>query len=138
MWATMIHRLWTEGAPRKGRSELSTARPQDDPRCAQLRPASPHLCPLFGNEMRSVPRKSERHHTKEVGCPGENVGISGDGAGENHVCPVYRVCTTSGRPQTALVIHGRRPQARWIKNAAPPAPEPLIHGIHSPYYYDYT
>src|SRR5882757_220321 len=118
MWATMIHRLWTKRPPHRVGSELSTARPQDDPCCAQLRTASPHLCPLFGNEMRSVPRKSERRHTKEVGCPGENVGISGDGAGENQGCPVNRVCTTSGPPQTGLVIHGRRPQARWTENRA--------------------
>ena len=115
MWATPVHRLWTGDGAHRGRSELSTARPQDGPCCAQLRATSPHLCPLFGKEMRSVPPKSERRHTKGVGWPGENRGISGDGAGEKWPSAVHGVRRTFRSPQKPEVVHRRRPQGRWTK-----------------------
>ena len=69
----MIHRLCTE---------LSTDDPQAAAGCPQRSPASPHLCPLFGNTTRLLTVSSERRHTKVPGWAVGKVGKAGDGAGE--------------------------------------------------------
>ncbi|OQR60665.1 hypothetical protein B6E66_28065 [Streptomyces maremycinicus] len=102
----MIHRLCTK---------LSTGNPQDVARCPQRSPASPHVCPLFGNLTRLLTGSSERRHTKVPGWPVGKTGKPGDAAGENSPQPVHGVCRTFCSPQKAPVVHRLRPQARWIK-----------------------
>ncbi|PCG83315.1 hypothetical protein CIB93_25190 [Streptomyces sp. WZ.A104] len=97
-------------------SRLSTGGPQDGCCCPQLRPASPHLCPLFGNATPALTSRSERRHTKELGWAVGNLGKAGDRSGEKWPPPVHRVCRTFARPQKAPVVHGCHPQGRWTKN----------------------
>ncbi|TXL92119.1 hypothetical protein EW053_04245 [Streptomyces sp. IB2014 016-6] len=94
---------------------LSTGGPQAAACCPQLRPASPHRCPLFGNRTRLFTVSSERRHTEVVRDPVGNVGKAGDDPGEKSGCPVHRLCRTFGRPQSDGVVHRRRPQDRWTK-----------------------
>ncbi|KAB2588479.1 hypothetical protein F5983_32115 [Streptomyces arboris] len=100
----------------RGRSRLSTVGPQAGRCCPQLGPASPHLCPLFGNRTRPLTARSERRHTKLPDWAVGNVGKAGDRPGEKWPPPVHRVCRTSARPQKAPVVHGCHPQGRWTKN----------------------
>ncbi|THC48445.1 hypothetical protein E7X58_24485 [Streptomyces sp. A1499] len=95
---------------------LSTGGPQVLAGCPQLYPASPHGCPLFGNATRLLTGSSERRHTKVPGWPVGKRGKAGDDAGEKWPFPVHGVCRTFARPQKHPVVHGCRPQARWIKN----------------------
>ncbi|AVH57671.1 hypothetical protein C4B68_20005 [Streptomyces dengpaensis] len=97
-------------------TELSTVGPQADAGCPQRSPASPHLCPLFGNAPRLLTVSSERRHTKVPGWAVGNVGKAGDGAGEKWAEAVHRVCRTFRRPQRPPVVHRLRPQGQWTKN----------------------
>ncbi|AZM80159.1 hypothetical protein D1J63_18360 [Streptomyces sp. KPB2] len=102
----MIHRLCIQ---------LSTGNPQAGAGCPQRSPASPHVCPLFGNATRPVTASSERRHTRLPGWAVGNVGKAGDGSGEKSPLPVHGVCRTFCSPQTSLVVHGLRPQGPWTK-----------------------
>ena len=62
---------------------LSTRSPQLRARCPQQIRASPHLCPLFGNETPLLTAPSERRHTRSHDWPVGNPGKAGDGSGEN-------------------------------------------------------
>ncbi|RFC73366.1 hypothetical protein DXZ75_41950 [Streptomyces sp. AcE210] len=102
-----LHRVWVP---------LSTVDPQVRGPCAQLRAASPHGCPLFGNATCKITVPSERRHIKGCGWAVGNRGKAGDSPGEKWPRPVYRVCRTFPRPQRTPVVHRSRPQARWTKN----------------------
>lgn len=102
----MIHRLCIQ---------LSTGNPQAGAGCPQRSPASPHVCPLFGNATRPVTASSERRHTRLPGWAVGNVGKAGDGSGEKSPLPVHGVCRTFCSPQKSPVVHGLRPQAPWTK-----------------------
>ncbi|OLO32210.1 hypothetical protein PZ61_0217900 [Streptomyces sp. MNU77] len=108
-----VDRMFVHSGP----SMLSTGSPQAEPCCPQLRPASPHPCPLFGNATHALTARSERRHTKVVGWAVGNVGKAGDRPGEKWPPPVHRVCRTSARPQKAPVVHGCHPQDQWTKNS---------------------
>ncbi|OQD53336.1 hypothetical protein BM536_027980 [Streptomyces phaeoluteigriseus] len=101
-----VHRLCTK---------LSTGNPQAAAGCPQRSAASPHGCPLFGNQTRLLTGSSERRHTKlpewAVGKPGK----PGDAPGEKSPLPVHGVCRTFCSPQKTRVVHRLRPQDRWIK-----------------------
>lgn len=117
-----VRPLWICGQPRstdcghrsppQGAIKVVHRRPTGS---AALPTASPHPCPLFGNETPRLTASSERRHTDEVGWPVGNVGKAGDGAGEKSPRAVHRMCRTFGRPQKHRVVHRLRPQARWTK-----------------------
>ncbi|TRV76538.1 hypothetical protein FKN01_18910 [Streptomyces sp. 130] len=98
------------------RSALSTDCPQVRGCFPQPEAPSPHSCPLFGNTAGSITGPSERRHTEGQGWPVGNGGKAGDRPGEKPPSPVYGLCTTSGCPQKARVVHRCHPQGRWIKN----------------------
>ena len=112
LWQSRVHRLWTRRmswTPPRVVHRLPTAK-------VLLSTASPHRCPLFGNEVGTVTGPSERRHTEEVGWAVGKLGKTGDNAGENQAVSVYRLCRTLRHPQSAPVVHCRRPQDRWTKN----------------------
>lgn len=97
-------------------AELSTVGPQIRAGCPQRSPASPHLCPLFGNAPSHLTASSERRHTEVPDWPVGNRGKAGDDAGEKSPLAVDRVCRTFRRPQIPRVVHRLHPQGRWTKN----------------------
>lgn len=94
---------------------LSTENPQAGGGFPQRSGPSPHGCPLFGNSTAPIAASSESRHTKLPGWAVGNVGKPGDAPGENSALPGDGVCRTFCSPQNTRVIHGLRPQARWIK-----------------------
>ncbi|OSC69222.1 hypothetical protein CJI59_26010 [Streptomyces sp. Alain-F2R5] len=95
--------------------KLSTDNPQAAPGCPQRSPASPHLCPLFGNTTRPLTASSESRHTKAPDWAVGKVGKAGDSPGEKSPLPVHGVCRTFCSPQIRPVVHRLRPQAPWTK-----------------------
>ncbi|EFL24675.1 hypothetical protein SSOG_04389 [Streptomyces himastatinicus ATCC 53653] len=106
MGSVEVSRVWNCGQ-RESTDCGRTDCPQDVLRVVHRPPtatgglptASPHACPLFGNETVTLTGPSERRHTKEPGWAVGKVGKTGDAAGENRASPVHRVCRTFRRPQ---------------------------------------
>lgn len=103
----VFHRVWTK---------FSTDNPQAEAGCPQRSPASPHVCPLFGNTGPLLTGSSERRHTKVPRGPVGKSAKPGDGAGDNSAPPVHGVCRTFCSPQKPRVVHRLHPQGQWTKS----------------------